>query len=100
MSYISTIRGLLFLISTLLFGGAQAHGAADKIRQETEIFKLGLTEMVQYRLTSTDGRTIEYFISKPKVPSPLVLFIQGSGCTPVFIGLQLIALPPYFHIYL
>lgn len=29
--------------------------------------------------------TAEYYISRPSEPSPLILYIQGSGCDPVFV---------------
>jgi pimeloyl-ACP methyl ester carboxylesterase len=50
-------------------------------------FKIGKTEVVGYTLSEEGAPDVEYFISKPDQPAPLVLFIQGSGCAPVFSGL-------------
>jgi pimeloyl-ACP methyl ester carboxylesterase len=38
-------------------------------------------------LPQQNGPAIEYFVSIPNHPAPLILFIQGSGCIPVFTGL-------------
>lgn len=44
-------------------------------------------DIVQYQVPQPDGPSVEYFIAQTKQPAPLVLFIQGSGCTPAFTGL-------------
>ena len=60
---------------------------SENAQPESGTFIARNTEFVRYRLTPPNGPEIEYFISKPKKPSPLVLFVQGSGCIPVFTGL-------------
>jgi pimeloyl-ACP methyl ester carboxylesterase len=61
-------------------------GAAEVT--ESARFKVGKTEVVGYRLTQEGAPDVEYFISKTDHPAPLVLMIQGSGCAPVFSGLD------------
>lgn len=55
--------------------------------QEVGRFNAKGTDIVQMKLAHADGPAVEYFISQPREPAPLVLFIQGSGCTPAFTGL-------------
>ncbi|USX12575.1 prolyl oligopeptidase family serine peptidase [Oxalobacteraceae bacterium OTU3CAMAD1] len=61
-------------------------GAAEVT--ETGGFTVGATEVVGYKLSQEGAPDVEYFISKTKEPAPLVLLIQGSGCAPVFSGLD------------
>lgn len=55
--------------------------------QELGRFKAKGTDIVQFKVDQPDGPAVEYFISQTREPAPLVLFIQGSGCTPAFTGL-------------
>ncbi len=50
-------------------------------------FFAGTTEIAQFRLAQANGPAVEYYISKPRQAGPLILMIQGSGCSPVFSGL-------------
>lgn len=50
-------------------------------------FQLGATEVMHFKVAQPNGPEVEYFLSKTARPSALILFIQGSGCTPVFVGL-------------
>lgn len=58
---------------------AGAHGAS---------FTLGTTQFNQIKLARQDGPEVEFYLSKTARPAPLILFIQGSGCVPVFHGLD------------
>jgi len=61
-------------------------GAAEVT--ETGTFTIGTTEVVGYKLSQEGAPDVEYFISRTKEPAPLVVLIQGSGCAPVFSGLD------------
>lgn len=89
----SKIRGYIqykaAAIACLLCMASQAPAASpdDALRRETGRFSVKATDIIQYQLPQPGGPDIEYFISRPAQAAPLMLFIQGSGCTPVFIGL-------------
>ncbi|MFA9219543.1 MAG: alpha/beta hydrolase family protein [Sphingomonadaceae bacterium] len=53
-------------------------------QQRFELDSLTIT-----RLTLGDGNSlpVSYYLSLPAQRAPLVLYIQGSGCTPPFVGL-------------
>jgi pimeloyl-ACP methyl ester carboxylesterase len=57
--------------------------------QPTEVGRFSAREIdfIQYQVPQANGPAVDYYISKTKQPAPLVLFIQGSGCTPAFTGL-------------
>lgn len=54
--------------------------------QETPL-ALGKAAAARFTLPRADGPDIHYTISKPAQKAPLVLFVQGSGCVPPFVGL-------------
>lgn len=58
--------------------------AACALPEKAEVIKTGNDEFVRYVLMPAGGPPIEYYISQPKTPAPLVIYLQGSGCTPVF----------------
>lgn len=58
---------------------ASAHAAS---------FTLGATEFRQFKVAQPGGPELEFYLSKTARPAPLLLFIQGSGCVPVFYGLD------------
>jgi pimeloyl-ACP methyl ester carboxylesterase len=49
-------------------------------------FTLGSTEFKEFKLAQANGPELDYYLSKTARPAPLILFIQGSGCAPVFHG--------------
>jgi len=57
----------------------------DEPTVQVSTLQAGPAEFQSYKLSGKNGPDIEYYISKTKERSPLILFIQGSGCTPVFI---------------
>lgn len=73
----------LLLASVLLFSSARA---ANPVVEE-EQFSFGALDIA--RLTLRDGASppVRYYLSAPAEPAPLVLYIQGSGCTPPFVGM-------------
>lgn len=53
-------------------------------RESSNILKTGKDEFVRNLLVPSSGPSVEYYVSVPKQKSPLVIYLQGSGCTPVF----------------
>lgn len=70
-----------------LFWLPLAAGLAHAQPQEAGRFTARDTEFIQYAVPQSNGPAVEYYISRTKQPAPLVLFIQGSGCTAAFTGL-------------
>lgn len=79
---------IIAVIQTMSSGAvlAQELNSSRNMQADAYKFRSGALEFERYVLKSGDGPSIEYFISHPKNPSPLVLYIQGSGCAPVFIS--------------
>lgn len=77
------------LINCLLLGMASflplAH-AAEPVRQEA--FAVGPDTYSKFTLGRGDAPPATYYISSPRRKAPLVLYIQGSGCTPVFVKMS------------
>lgn len=63
-------------------------GAAQASPVPAATFKAGTTEFARFKVAQPNGPEIDYFISKTARPSTVLLFIQGSGCVPVFYGLD------------
>ncbi|WP_198116325.1 alpha/beta hydrolase family protein [Massilia rhizosphaerae] len=59
--------------------------AAPAERQEA--LALGKAAAVRFTLPRAGAPDVRYVISKPAHKAPLVLFVQGSGCIPPFVGL-------------
>lgn len=51
---------------------------------KSTVIKTANDEFTRFEFTPVKGPPVEYYISKPQAPSPLVIYLQGSGCTPVF----------------
>ncbi len=77
----------LALLALLAAGATGAQADSGKPTDAARSFSIGPREVAGYRLISAGGAPVDYFISKPAQRAALVLYIQGSGCTPVFIGL-------------
>lgn len=62
-----------------------ALAAAPSVQEES--FSFDTFKMT--RLTLRDGQTapVRYYLSTPDGKAPLVLYVQGSGCIPPFVGL-------------
>lgn len=73
----------LWLATLLLCGSA---GAASQPVQE-ERFSFDTLSLTRVTLRPDDGSPVRYYLSEPSRKAPLVLYIQGSGCTPPFVGL-------------
>jgi hypothetical protein len=49
---------------------------------------VGADRFEKYTLNVEIGPPVEYYISKTDHPAPLLLYIQGSGCDPVFLQMS------------
>ncbi|KGF82761.1 hypothetical protein IA69_05700 [Massilia sp. JS1662] len=76
-------RSLAFVCAILLAGPA-AHAVPAVQHEPLELGKAAATRFTLHRDGAPDVR---YVISQPAHKAPLVLFVQGSGCTPPFVGL-------------
>ena len=76
-------RSLAFVCGILF--AAQAVHAAPAVQQEP--LELGKAAAARFTLHRDGAPDIRYVISQPAHKAPLVLFVQGSGCTPPFVGL-------------
>src|SRR4051812_26488227 len=79
------LRRLRFFVWLSLAAGlAQAQTQQP---QEVGRFSAKGVDFIQYQVPQANGPVVEYYISQTRQPAPLVVFIQGSGCTPPFTGL-------------
>jgi len=77
-------RSLAF-VGGILLAASAAHAAQQAVHQEA--LELGNAAATRFTLQRAGAPDIRYVISQPAHKSPLVLFVQGSGCTPPFVGL-------------
>jgi len=75
-------RSALAISLAMLLGLAHAAPAAEQ-----ETFSFGNWSMQRITVPGDAGPPVSYYLSAPKEKAPLVLFVQGSGCTPPFSGL-------------
>ncbi|HEX8786011.1 MAG TPA: hypothetical protein VF793_07505, partial [Telluria sp.] len=66
---------------------AQAGVAANVPAAQEEKFDAGALNLSRFTLRDGAGPPVRYELSRPGHKAPLVLYIQGSGCVPPFIGL-------------
>ena len=80
----SIVRRSISFVSGLLLA-ASAFAAETSVQEESFDF----TSFSVTRLTLNDQANppVRYYLSKPAHKAPLVLYIQGSGCVPPFMGL-------------
>ena len=82
MKHFSTWRrALLAATVACLFGNAAANSV------EEEVFSFDTFKISRLRLDDVGAPVVRYYLSAPRQKAPLVLFIQGSGCVPPFVGL-------------
>jgi len=74
-------RSITFLASLLVTAGASA---ASVTEEPISFDSLSITRLT---LPAGNGPPVRYYLSRPAQKSPLVLYLQGSGCVPPFIGL-------------
>lgn len=81
-------RHVIHLVSSLLLA-ASFHGAASASPPvQEEVFHFSTLTMSRVTLQTAGAPPVRYYLSKPAKKAPLVLYIQGSGCTPPFVGLD------------
>jgi predicted esterase len=51
-------------------------------------FSFGDVKVTRVTLGDGDGPPVRYYLSTPAQKAPLVLYIQGSGCVPPFVGID------------
>ncbi|SDF33490.1 Prolyl oligopeptidase family protein [Massilia sp. PDC64] len=74
----------LAFIGGMLLAAPAIHAAPTVQREPLELGKAAAARFTLHRDGAPD---IRYVISQPAHKAPLVLFVQGSGCTPPFVGL-------------
>lgn len=73
----------LLLAAKLACSSAQAAGS----NVQEEAFSFGAFRITRLTLREIDSPPVQYYLSTPSQRAPLVLYIQGSGCVPPFVGL-------------
>jgi predicted esterase len=79
----SVRSGLITMLSGVLAAGMAS--AAPGVQEQ--VYNLGTLTITRLTLSDAGGAPVQYYLSKPAQKSPLVLYIQGSGCIPPFAGL-------------
>lgn len=74
-----------FLACALLCGVANSTIAQTPEAAPASEIQVGADTFSHYRLAQDQGPPVDYYISKTTHPAPLLLYIQGSGCTPAFL---------------
>jgi predicted esterase len=77
-------RRLISFIAVLLLASGAAT-AAPAVQEQ--VYEFPLSTITRLTLQDREGPPVQYYLSKPAQKSPLVLYIQGSGCVPPFVGL-------------
>jgi predicted esterase len=77
-------KRLLAFVGGILLAASAVHAAPAAQQEPLELGKAAATRFTLQRDGAPD---IRYVISQPAHKAPLVLFVQGSGCTPPFVGL-------------
>lgn len=72
------------LAATLFFHGTSV---ARDLQANEETFSFDALNITRLTLRDVTGGPVRYYLSTPEQRAPLVLYIQGSGCTPPFVGL-------------
>lgn len=76
----------VLLLAGALGGTSAGARAAPGVQEEALAF--GKLAHVRFTLQGDQGPPLRYYLARPAVKSPIVLFIQGSGCTPPFWGVD------------
>lgn len=83
------LRFTLAALSTALLAAGIAYPAmaAPAAAAQEEKFDSGALALSRFTLQGDAGAPVRYVLSRPGHKAPLVLYIQGSGCVPPFVGL-------------
>ena len=82
-------------LAALLLAATACASAASAAREE--VFERQGLALKRVTLQADGAAPIRYYLSRPAQKAPLVLYIQGSGCVPPFMGLG--TPNPYSTIY-
>ncbi|HEX7987001.1 MAG TPA: prolyl oligopeptidase family serine peptidase [Duganella sp.] len=81
---------IYILLGLSTFSNAQSLSISspDQYQKVTEpaVIKAGPVEFLNYQIAQDKSPVVEYYISKTSKKAPLILYIQGSGCSPVFFS--------------
>jgi predicted esterase len=83
MSKTAQRRLISFMSALLLATGAAA--ATPGVQEQ--VYEFPVSTITRLTLQDREGPPVQYYLSKPAQKAPLVLYIQGSGCVPPFVGL-------------
>jgi pimeloyl-ACP methyl ester carboxylesterase len=75
---------LAFACGILL--ATSAAGAASVVQHDELV--LGQAAAARFTLQRAGAPDVRYVVSRPSHKAPLVLFVQGSGCVPPFVGMD------------
>jgi len=76
-------RAAAAVLGLLVVAGAGTSQGATTSRA----FQVGADTYMAFTVSQADGPPVKFYLSKTAQPRPLVLYIQGSGCTPAFIDM-------------
>ena len=83
----TTPRHSIAVISSLLLAASLAGAASAGPAVAEQPFSFGTFTVTRTTLQDGSGPPVRYYLSRPAQKAPLVLYIQGSGCVPPFVGL-------------
>lgn len=97
MSRFTRHTSLTFMAGFLLAAGLACGTACAAPGAQEETVRIDSFTMSRLTLQDGDAPPVRYYLSKPAQKAPLVLYIQGSGCVPNFVGLG--TAKPYSTLY-
>jgi pimeloyl-ACP methyl ester carboxylesterase len=80
-------RSISFISRLLLAAGAACGAASASSGVQEQVFAFDTFAITRLSLQDAGGPPVRYYLSRPARKAPLVLYIQGSGCIPPFVGL-------------
>jgi predicted esterase len=83
---VSSARSHRFLFLAGVLAVSLASAAPGPAVQE-QVFNADALTITRLTLQDGGGPPVRYYLSRPAHKAPLVLYIQGSGCVPPFVGL-------------
>lgn len=82
MRLVAALMGL-----ALAAAGDSVHAQDEPVQPSRQI-PVGMDRFLEYQIPTADGPMVSYYISRPPDRLPLLIYIQGSGCTPAFLEMQ------------
>jgi len=78
----SVVRPSISFLAGLLLAASASAASVEEASIDFKSFSI-----TRLTLLAESGPPVRYYISKPAQKAPLVLYIQGSGCVPPFLGI-------------